>query len=184
MRNRYLMDKASRMLGDRTRSGGSLTIRDRARERHDYNDYDYNDYNNNYDYNRGKSYGNFRDNVGYDRNHQQEFHGNRLDYGDMEMRYHEDLKRWIEKLRRKSHLNIDESQVIEMAKAHGVRFDEFDETEFYAMFLANTTDYPFLGKDPSIYIKMTKAFFDDDDIEVSPSEKLCIYYYKIVKGEE
>jgi hypothetical protein len=30
----------------------------------------------------------------------------------------------------------------------------------------------------------TKKWLEDDDIEVSPSEKVCIYMYDIVMGEE
>lgn len=37
--------------------------------------------------------------------------------------------------------------------------------------------------DSSTYLNMAKKWLEDDDIEVSPSEKLCIYYYDIVKGK-
>ena len=170
-RNRYLMDRRS---SGRQNRGG------------DYIDY-------RRDMNNGRSYGNYRDNVNYDGNHQGEFHGNWMDerhydyndYGDMEMQYEEDLRKWAEKLKRKSPMKFELDQVIDMAKSHGVRFNEYDEMEFYAIFLAMLTDYEeILGQDPKVYIKMAKAFLEDDDIEVNPSEKVCIYLYKIVKGEE
>ena len=39
------------------------------------------------------------------------------------------------------------------------------------------------ANEPNTYIAMAKQWLMDDDIEVSPSEKLSIYYYKIIKGE-
>ena len=182
MDNRYLRDRATRRMDrasghDRTSSyrmkiSGERDNRGRS----------------------GKSYGNYYDNYDekdydyYERdyNHQEEFHGGRLsqDYASMKNEYEEDLKRWISRLKRKTNSQYSMKDIIEQAKQMGARFDEYNEDEFYAVYLAKLSDYPFLGSEPKVYIKMAKAFFEDDDIEVSPSEKLCIYFYKIVKGEE
>ena len=45
------------------------------------------------------------------------------------------------------------------------------------------SDYKTSANDPMSYVHMEKELLEDDDIKVSPSEKLCIYLYKIIKGE-
>lgn len=173
MDNRYLRDRAmSRSGHDRTSSyrmkiSGERDNHSRRSLGNHYDNYDERDYERDY-------------------NHQEEFHGGRLsqDYASMKYEYEEDLKRWISRLKRKTNSQYSMQDIIEQAKQIGVRFDEYNEDEFYAVYLAKLSDYPFLGSEPKVYIKMAKAFFDDDDIAVSPSEKLCIYFYKIVKGEE
>ena len=165
MENRYLRDRANRRTSNyNMRISGT-------RDQHSGS---------------GRSYGNYYDNYDErDYNHQEEFHGGRLskDYSYMKDEYEDDLKRWVSRLRRKSNSQYSMQDVIEHAKQMGIKFDEFTEDEFYAVYLMKLSDYPFLGSEPKVYIKMAKAFFEDDDIAVSPSEKLCIYYYKIVKGE-
>ena len=106
-------------------------------------------------------------------------------YGGSDKEYEEDLKKWIDKLKRKDKFNLSFDQVLQHAKNHGVKFNEYNEKEFYATYLMLQSDFKnMLGSnDPMTYIKMAKDFLEDDDIEVSPSEKLCIYMYKIVKGE-
>lgn len=106
------------------------------------------------------------------------------DYHEKENEYKEDIKEWVDKLKRKVKFNVGFDQVIEMARSHDVKFKEFTELEFYAVFLAMASDYPTVASDPKTAVIMAKDFFEDDDIKVSPSEKLCIYLYKIVKGEE
>ena len=58
----------------------------------------------------------------------------------------------------------------------------FTELEFYATYLMLASDFPYVSGDPRIFVQMAKSFLEDDDISVSPSEKLCIYLCKIVKG--
>ena len=64
-----------------------------------------------------------------------------------------------------------------------VQFDEFNEDEFYAVYLMMVSDYKTASADFRGYLQMAKEWLLDDDIEVSPEEKLCIYYYEIVKGK-
>ena len=45
------------------------------------------------------------------------------------------------------------------------------------------SDYKTVSADFRGYLQMAKEWLLDDDIEVSPEEKLCIYYYEIVKGK-
>lgn len=116
-----------------------------------------------------------------------------MDYGDydyedyasdeeMEEEYKEDLKEWIKKMKPKDRFGMTKEQTIQHAKQMGVKFEEFSEEEFYAIFLAMLTDYKDISNDPTIYIRLAKDFLEDDDIAVSPSEKVCIYLYEIVKG--
>lgn len=101
------------------------------------------------------------------------------------MEYMRDIKEWTKRLSAKNRFNnIPEQQVIMQAKNMGVRFDDFTEEEFYAIYLAMVSDYTTISNDYNTYIRMAVDFFKDDDVAVSPSEKVCIYLYKIVLGEE
>ena len=166
----------------------------------DYNDYnDYGDYNNygrdnrqgepgrNRRYNQGRdnaNYGDYNDYGDYRDYNDYGDYGDYNDYGkDMEKEYHEDLKKWIEKMKSKDRFKVPYDQIIQQAKNMGVKFEEYSELEFYAAYLAMVTDYKTISGEYSMYLKMAKDFLEDDDIKVSPSEKLCIYLYKIVMGE-
>lgn len=115
--------------------------------------------------------------------------GRDYDYGydyaseDMEKEYKEDLEHWISKLKKKDRFGLNKDMVIQKAKEMNVRFDEFSELEYYAIYLSLVSDYPQISNDPHLYLAMTKDWLMDDDIEVTPSDKVCIYLYKIVKGE-
>ena len=105
------------------------------------------------------------------------------DYKGSSEEFKEDIHRWTEKLKRKDTFGIKKEEVIKNAKTMGVRFEDFDEDEFYVVYLMHVSDYKSVGSDYRLYIHMAKDWLMDDDIEVSPSEKLCIYFYEIVKGE-
>lgn len=111
---------------------------------------------------------------------------NYRDYADddYEMEYEEDLKDWIEKLKQKDRFNQQKDQVIQKAKEMKVDFKDYDENEFYAVYLMQVSDYPFVSNDARVYMNMAKAWLEDDDVEVEPSEKLCKYLYEIVLNEE
>ena len=100
-----------------------------------------------------------------------------------ENEFKEDLERWIHKLKRKDRFGMPKEEVLNHAKNMGIRFDEFSQEEFYAVYLMMVSDYKSLGNDFKAYLHLAKEWLMDDDIEVSPSEKLCVYYYEIVKGE-
>lgn len=135
---------------------------------------DYNDYNS--DYRRDYNMDSRRDYGMDDMN----------DYGsgDMEKEYEEELEKWIEKLKRKETIKVPKEQVLQQARNMGIKFDEYDEKEFYATYLMVMSDYPSISGEYNIYIKMAKDWLEDDDIALSPSEKLCKYLYTIVLGEE
>lgn len=158
----------------------------------DYRDYrDYGDYGDYGDYRRGRrrDYADGREYVdpqyydmGYDRNVPSYNTSGDMNSGE-EKKYHEDLERWIEKLKRKDRFNQKMEDVIGQAKQMGVKFDQFTEEEFYATYLMLVSDFKTLSNEPRMYMSMAKEWLMDDDIETSPSEKLCIYFYEIVKGE-
>lgn len=108
------------------------------------------------------------------------------DYSDSkyDQEYHNDLKRWAGKLKRKDRFQIDKEQVLRRAKEMGIEFNEYDEEEFYVTYLMHISDYESVSNDYNTYISMARDFLEDDDIKSSPSEKLCKYYYAIVLGED
>ena len=105
------------------------------------------------------------------------------DYAEKEDKWKTDLHHWIEKLKKKDRFRIKKEDVINSAKQMNVSFDEFTEDEFYAVYLMLVSDFKTASADFRGYLQMAKEWLMDDDIEVSPEEKLCIYYYEIVKGK-
>ena len=137
-----------------------LAPQDYARGRRDYG------YDMDYDYARG---GRGRD-RGYDSKGSEED-------------WKKDLEKFSEKLKKKDRFKVKKEDIINQAKQMGVKFDEYTEEEFYVVYLMMVSDYKSVANDFRSYLILAKEWLEDDDIEVSPSEKLCIYYYEIVKGE-
>jgi hypothetical protein len=141
--------------GERYRQPGRMDSNDMHMM--DYNDYnDYNDYR---DYNYDS----------YDR-----------DYAKEDEEYKKDLHEWINKMKNKDRFGWSKEQVINSAKQMNVNFGEFDENEFYAIYLAMVTDYKSLGNEPRIYLTLAKEWLNDDDTALRGSEKVCAYLYGIV----
>lgn len=105
------------------------------------------------------------------------------DYAKEDEEYHRDIHDWIHKMKSKDRFNWSKQQVIESARQMGVQFDNFDEDEYYAIYLAMVTDYKSLGNEPRIYLTLAKEWLNDDDTMLRGSEKVCAYLYNIVKGE-
>lgn len=129
--------------------------------------------------NRGGNQGGSR--GGRDNN--EEDYGDYGDYASMDEEFKEELETWCKKLKKKDRFKLTKEDIIKKAKQMGVKFDEYDELEFITVFYMLQSDYPSIFDNEHGYIAMAKQWLEDDDIEVSPSEKLAIYYYKIVKGE-
>lgn len=208
MRNRYLSDRASRRMGMSrdgrnpygSRGGYVSSRRMRGRDRGmDYN-YSIPEYDSRYDY-RGNSYDRGQDYpMGYEhyREHsrpmQYELYGvggmrPRMDYNydygqDMDKEYEEHLHKWVEKLKKHDRFGWNKDQVIQQAKSMGVRFEKYDEMEFFATYLMMISDYPKIANEPHTYLAMAKSFLEDEDAELKGSEKLCAYLYTIVLGED
>lgn len=186
-RNDYLMRKDERDYRNPYGSQGGYVD---SRYQEDMRGRDYrNDY-----YSGGNQY----DSRGYDRyNNRQSNNDHRdyrgyEDYGSMrqmgrdysmkEEEYKKDLKHWIKKMEAKTPFSYSKEQIIQRAREMKIKFDEFTEDEFYAVYLAMVTDYKKISNDFNVYISLAKDFLMDDDIAVSPSEKVCIYMYEIVMG--
>ena len=166
-RNEYLRNRASGRDGYRGRH-----VEPRFEEHRPYRrEYDYG-----YDYDESR----------YRREeprHRYEERSSKYEYDDLDKEYKSDLKEWIEKLKHKDKFRLSTPDIIHKAKSMGVRFEDYDEVEFEAVYYMLISDFTNISNDPHTYLAMAKSFLEDDDIEVSPSEKVCIYFYKIVKGE-
>lgn len=140
---------------------GEMTYKDRNRE-------DYYSGNNRSDYhyeNYGQSYNDYSSE-------------------DPKLKYKEELEKWIKKMKNKDRFQISKQEVISRAKQMGINFEEFTEEEYYAIYLAMVTVYKNIGNDPQKYLDLAKQFLEDDDIELSPSEKVYAYLNYIVLGKE
>ena len=191
--NRYIRDRAMRRsdrASGRTHRGGTYNVSgtyDRRtygshpnqptaeHERHIRSDY-MGDYNYGGDYYHDRPYGHLypMSDYRYDRRAER----------DEEEEYYKELDRWIGKLKRKNKFNINESQLIDMAKRYNISMKDYDEKEFYATFLMMVSDYGKVSQDPQIYVEMAKAFLEDDDTELKGSEKLSKYLYAIVLDDD
>ena len=98
--------------------------------------------------------------------------------------YEHELKEWIKKLQRKDRFGSTKDDIIRKAKSMDVKFDKFDEDEFYATYLMMVSDYKHVANDPHHYLAMAKEWLMDDDVALTGSDKLCAYLYTIVLGEE
>ena len=199
MRNNYLRDRAMRR-GGRDRltmreyrhdgrnpygsRGGYVTSgrgRDRAMdERYDSTEHSRGDYRG---YDRYDGYDERYDrNYEYDREYRRDYR----DYAeeDIEKEYEEKLHEWIKKLKKKDRFGLSKEDVMKKAKSMNVNFNDFDEDEFYAVYLMMVSDYKHIGNDPHIYLAMAKDWLMDDDVKMRGSDKICAYLYTIVLGED
>lgn len=177
--------------------------RDRAREmRRDMNDYrydniynedygetqyrDYGDYNYPYD-NRNRNYYPFEiyggvDMRGYD--YRRDYAN---DYGERLTR--EELHHWekklLDKIDEKDKAMFNKEMVLKKAKEIGIKFDDFNEDEFYIATLMVLTDFcKTLGtSNVDMYIKLAKDWLCDDDVKMQYGDKLAIYFDTIVMGK-
>ena len=76
-------------------------------------------------------------------------------------------------------------QIKQVAQQQGIRFDEFRPETLTAVANMLYSDYcKVLGSDMMIYVKLAKAFLEDDDFEGDPEEKVMLYYKCIVAKDE
>ena len=148
-----------RMIGRRGRDGrGSYRRDSRRREYYDEpmeEEYDYRDY------------------------RERDYHNEENDFDD---EYHYDLENWKKKLKRKTKTNMTDEEAINKAKTMGVKFEDYDEEEFLVTFYMLQSDFINIST-PESYLIMAKQWLEDDDAELQGSDKLCAYYYAIVKGK-
>lgn len=168
MRDRYMRDRMisrGRAMGDGRRSRDS-----RGRYTSDHmmhNDYRMEDRKRGRDYTR--DYNDYYDDD-YDR----------YDYADED--WDEELENWCIELKRNVKTPIAKNEAINKANMMGVRFKDYNEDEFYCVVNMLMTDFPNIAQ-PETYIAMAKQWLEDKDAALKGSEKLCEYYYTIVKGE-
>lgn len=194
-RNQYMRDRAERRMQRRDRTYGGMDYgydydyargRDRAMDYQQSGDRSY------YEDMRGGRGQDYRSGdyairgIGRPREYDRRDRRDYRDYAeeDMDKEYHEDLKEWTQKLKRYDRFNMPKEQLMASAKQMGVRFDDYDEDEFYAVYLMQVSDYPTISNEPHVYLGMAKSWLEDKDIKIEPSEKLCKYMYEIAMAEE
>lgn len=190
MDNRYLRDRADRRRGRRGRG------RDREMDyRNLYSEYDYRMDRRGYSDSRGSDYHYGHERYGEPRRPMEyELYGvggvmpkqDYRDYGEDydKKEYMEELEKWTHKLKKHDRFGWNKEQVIQQAKSMGVRFDHFDEDEFYVIYLMHISDYPQVANEPHTYLAMAKSFLEDDDIARKGSEKVCAYLFDIVLAKD
>ena len=103
---------------------------------------------------------------------------------DYDKEYHEDLMDWQNKLKKYDRFGLNKEQAIQKAKSMKVDFKDYDEDEFYTIYLMHVSDYPTIANEPNTYLAMAKAWLEDKDLDIEPSEKVCKYLYEIVMADE
>lgn len=198
--NRYLKDRLMKKdsmyderMDDRNPYGsrGGYVRATRGRDSRMGDDYNYSEYDSRYDYRnnsnyRRQDYGRYPEQYGehtrlYDYNMSYDY---RMDYDHMEKEYHEELKKWIEKLKSKDRFRISKEQVLRQAKNMNVNFNDYNEEEFYATYLMVISDFPNVSNDYNVYLSMAKNWLEDKDAKKQGSDKLCAYLYEIVLDKE
>lgn len=105
--------------------------------------------------------------------------------GDVEKKWEEDLEKWCKELKKYDKFNMPKEEILNQAHQMGVRFEDFDEKEFLTTYYMMMSDYKMdMLNSPQAYMIMAKDFLDDKDSDLKGSEKLCAYYYEIVKADE
>lgn len=105
------------------------------------------------------------------------------DYGHKEEEYKKHLREWIEKLKKKDRFGVSKDQVLRQAANMQIKFEDFEEDEFYATYLMLVSDFPKIANDYNQYISMAKSWLEDDDVYYKGGDKVCSYLYSIVLGK-
>lgn len=148
----------------------------------DYRDYrDYNDYGREY---RGY-YGETPFGIMESRSYPMDYN---YDYASGYSMRREDTEKWTMKLMKhideKDKEMLSKDKIMRKAEELGVKFEEFKPEEFYITVLMMYTDYcKVLGNaNIDIYVRLAKAWLNDEDAAKQNSEKLTAYYKHIVNG--
>lgn len=157
--------------------------------------YDYADRNYGRDYNSGygdrrseKPYG--RPNYGFDS--MDDERGRQRDYAYADAHASKltkkDIKKWEKHLENADGTmgrKYSKDQILPAAQQLGIKFNEYSEDEFVMAVNMLYSDYcKSVGGDMMMYIKMAKAFLEDDDFDGKGSEKLALYYRCIAEQEQ
>lgn len=111
------------------------------------------------------------------------------DYADEPMRLtSKDIKKWEKHMENADgttgkHYELD--QIRQVAQQLGIRFEEYSPELLCAITNMMYSDYcKVLGNDLMAYVKMARAFLDDDDFDGTPEEKAYLYYKCIVEKDD
>ena len=75
-------------------------------------------------------------------------------------------------------------QILPIAQQLGIKFHEFSEEDLCMTVNMLYSDYcKVLGSDLGMYVKLAKAFLEDDDFDGTGSEKLALYYNFIASDD-
>ena len=98
-----------------------------------------------------------------------------------------DLKKWerhLENADGTTGKKYDVDQIRQVAQQMGIRFDEYSPELLTAITNMMYSDYCKIhGNDLMSYVKMARAFLEDDDFDGTPEEKAYLYYKCIVEKE-
>lgn len=101
---------------------------------------------------------------------------------DMADEWEEHLEEWIKHLKQHDRFGMHKDQLIHNAKQMGVHFEDYSEKEFLAAYYMLLSDFPKIANEPHTYLSMAKDWLEDHDSNLKGSERLCAYYYEIIKG--
>ena len=108
--------------------------------------------------------------------------------GHMAKLTQKDIKKWEKKLENADGTRggkYETQQLMPLVERLGVRFEEYTPELFTAVVNMMYSDYcKVLGADPMMYIKLAKAFLEDDDFSGEPAEKAALYYKCIVEKDD
>lgn len=102
----------------------------------------------------------------------------------------EELEHWNKKLMKevedKDKQFFSKENIMRKAQEMGIKFDKFNQEEFYVTALMMYTDYcKTLGTaNMDIYLRLAKDWLEDDDVAVKGGEKLAVYHDCIVEGDD
>jgi hypothetical protein len=99
-----------------------------------------------------------------------------------------DIKKWEKELENADGTKgkkWDADQIRQVAQQNNIRFEEYSPELLTAVANMLYSDYcKVLGADMVLYVKLAKAFLEDDDFEGEPEEKAMLYYKCIVSKDD
>lgn len=186
------VDSRMDMYGDMNydRGYGNDMMYDKREMGYDYADRNYGrDYNSGYGDRRSeKPYG--RPNYGFDSMDDERDRQRDYAYADAHASKltKKDIKKWEKHLENADGTmgrKYSKDQILPAAQQLGIKFNEYSEDEFAMAVNMLYSDYcKSVGGDMMMYIKMAKAFLEDDDFDGKGSEKLALYYRCIAEQEQ
>lgn len=100
-----------------------------------------------------------------------------------EKEWEEHLENWCKDLKRYDKFGMSKDEIISQARQMGVEFRNFTEKEFLTTYYMLMSDYTMdMLNSPQAYMIMAKDFLNDEDSYLKGGDKLCAYYYEVVKG--